>query len=232
MKRPLVIGHRGAPHAALENTLDSFRAAIDVGVDMFELDVQQSADGFLVIFHDYDLSRLANDSRLISEMTLDEIQQVDLGGGRSIPVLEEVLDLAKGRVKVNVEIKVPDIEKPVLNVVRQVGILDDILFSSFYHGVLAKIRELEERANTGVLYSQPIEDVANYARSLDANAINPLFFLLEPSIVADAHANGLKVYPWTVNDSEMIMELIKIGVDGIITDCPDICFDALKDLGL
>ncbi|MFW9919896.1 MAG: glycerophosphodiester phosphodiesterase [Candidatus Thorarchaeota archaeon] len=232
MKRPLVIGHRGAPKVALENTLQSFQAAIAMSVDMFELDVQMSADGRLVVFHDYDFVRLANDERMLSDLTYSDIKKINIGGGASAPLLEEVLELAKGRAQVNIEIKSPDVEEVLLHVVKEKGMLDDIIFSSFFHGFLTIIREIEPRARIGLLYNQPIENVVEYAKGLDADAINPLYLTVEPSIVEEAHAQKLNVYPWTVNTQETMVELIKMGVDGIITDVPDICFEVIRSLAI
>ncbi len=232
LNRPLVIGHRGAPRVAMENTLASFEAAIASNVDMIELDVQVSSDGHLIIFHDDDFKSLVGDDRLLSEIPFEEILEIGLSKGIKIPELDQVLDLAKGKVMVDIELKAANIEQHVLQLIRDRGMLDDILFSSFKHDYLVKIRDLEPYATTGILYSMPIENVTKYAKDLKADAINPLFFTLEPSIVEDAHAEGLKVYPWTPNDKEMISELIKMGVDGIITDVPEICFELFSELGI
>jgi glycerophosphoryl diester phosphodiesterase len=223
MTKPLVIGHRGAPKKILENTLPSFEAAIQMGADMIELDVQESSDGHLVVFHDFDVERLSGQEGMLVSMNLDELKSLDLGHNAFIPTLEEVLDLARGRIKVNIEIKVLDIEELALKAVIDRGMLDDVIFSSFFHDTLMQIQGINLNAKTAILYSSPIEDVVSYANDLRVSAINPLFFLLEPATVEEAHQHSLQIFPWTVNDEAMIEELINMHVDGIITDHPDVC---------
>jgi glycerophosphoryl diester phosphodiesterase len=220
MTKPLVIGHRGSPEVFPENTLQSFESAIQEGADMFELDLQESSDGHLVIIHDFEVDRVSNQEGLVASMNLDELKALDLGNGAVIPTLEEVLDLAKGRIKVNIEIKVPNIEDSALEAVTTKGMLNDVIFSSFIPDILTDIKNQNDAATTAILYSQPIVDPVSYAIELRTSAINPLFFLLEPKIVEEAHQSLLNVFPWTVNDEQMIEELVKMNVDGIITDHP------------
>jgi glycerophosphoryl diester phosphodiesterase len=228
----LVIGHRGAPEQELENTLASFKQAIKIGADGFELDVQETKDGVLVIYHDYDLSRLSCSDALIGETTYDDIQSVKLQGGETIPTLDEVLDFAQGRAVVDIEIKGLDIEEKVLHSVKSHDMLNDVQFSSFYHVVLQRIRELEPEAETGVLYSSPLDDPISYALKLEANAINPLVDLFDPELVVQAHKNGLRVFPWTVNDADTAAEFAKLDVDAIITDVPGTCLSVYKRMNL
>ncbi len=223
MTKPLVIGHKGAPVDSPENTLQSFESAINQGADMVELDLQESSDGHLVVIHDYDVKRVSNQDGLVSEMTLHELKALDLGNGAVIPTLEEVLDLAQGRIKVNIELKVSDIESMALSLVKQRGILEDIIFSSFYHGFLLELKEIDQTATTAILYNKPPEDVVSYAVELGAAAINPLFRNLEPDTVREAHEANLNVFPWTINDENTIEQYLKMGVDGIITDIPGHC---------
>ncbi len=231
LTRPLVIGHRGAPTIKMENTLPAFEAAVSIGADMVELDVQRTSDGHLIVFHDYDFSRLASDEREVSSMSLKEIQSIDLGDSVRIPTLEEVFNQIGHRIRINVEIKIPDIESDVLAIVKRFNLTDRILFSSFIHESVSKIKSLDADVKIAILFNQPIEDLVEYARSLDADAVNPLFFLLEPDLVKTLHANNLEVYPWTVNDEEIIAEFVRMNVDGIITDVPDICINVLDQMG-
>ena len=223
MLKPLVIGHRGAPNKSPENSMQSFESAIHLGADMLELDVRESADGQLVIIHDYDVERVSTKEGLVNEMSLQELRSLDLGEGARIPTLEQVLDTVKGRIKVNIELKVPDIESKTLTIVSGRNMLNDVIFSSFFHRILTDIKEINSKAKTAVLYEQPLENPSAYAVELGAFAINPLYTLLDPEIVSKAHASNLQVYPWTVNDEETIIEMVRIGVDGVITDFPDLC---------
>ncbi|MHA1652851.1 MAG: glycerophosphodiester phosphodiesterase [Candidatus Thorarchaeota archaeon] len=222
MRDVLVIGHRGAAAHAPENTLSSFETAWKMGADMVELDIQLTSDGEMVCVHDYDLERVCGVKQLVSETSLEEIRRLDAGDGSRIPLLAEVLDFCRGKIGVNIEIKVPDIEEQALNMVLERDMRDSVMFSSFFQQTLRHLRELDSFIQTGVLYSEPPESPVQYALDFGATSINPLFFTLTPKIVEQAHDAGLKVFPWTVNDEDMILEMLKMGVDGIISDMPDV----------
>ncbi len=229
MKRPLVIGHRGALAHAPENTLLSFETAWRLGADWIELDVHRTADGILVCIHDDDLIRICGRSEKISTLNWDEIREIDVGQGQHIPSLEEVLQFARDRLGVNIELKMADLEAEVLRCVSSHEMLKSVMISSFMHSSLQIVRSLDSSVMTAVLYSEPMENPVEYAHDLGADAINPLFFTIEPETVKAAHEIGLSVYPWTVNDPDMMTDLINIGVDGIITDYPDIAVHVIKE---
>ncbi|MHA1771919.1 MAG: glycerophosphodiester phosphodiesterase [Candidatus Thorarchaeota archaeon] len=222
MRDRLVIGHRGAAAHAPENTLLSFETAWKMGADMVELDIQFTSDGQIVCAHDYDLSRICGLDALIHDTDYDTIRSLDAGRGEHIPLLSEVLDFCKGKVGVNIEIKEPGVEEPAYQLVQERHMLDDVLFSSFFHDTLRNIRAIDSKAKIGILYNDHLENTIQYATDLKANAINPLFFTITPELVEEAHKAGIKVYAWTVNDEDMMEELLKIGVDGLITDLPDL----------
>ncbi|MHA1909232.1 MAG: glycerophosphodiester phosphodiesterase [Candidatus Thorarchaeota archaeon] len=223
MAKPLVIGHRGAPNVSPENTLQSFESAIQLGADMFELDLQESSDGHLVIIHDYHVERISDHKGMVSNLSLKELQSIDLGNGAFIPTLEEVLDAFKGRIGINIDIKVLGIESKILDMVADRDMMNDVIFSSFFYGILAELKEIDLNATTAVLYEKVLDDPIAYALDLGASAINPSYLLIEPHIIEQAHQNNLQVYPWTVNDEDNMTKLIKMGVDGIITNSPDVC---------
>jgi glycerophosphoryl diester phosphodiesterase len=221
-ERKLVIGHRGAAAHEPENTLLSFRKAIEMGADMVELDVHETVDGKLVCVHDYDLARLCDCKRLISDMTYDEVLEFDVGGGQHVPLLRDVLQLMKGKAGVNIEIKVPDIETGLAHLIAHYDMSSDIVVSSFIHETLVRFRKSDPHTRTGVLFNEPLDDATSYATELGAASLHPLFFTIDSEFVKQAHEADLLVYPWTVNDEEMMLELWNLGVDGIITDCPDV----------
>lgn len=223
---PLVVGHRGAPTIAPENTMLSFQKAWKLGVDMIELDVQATKDRQLVVIHDYELSRLTSIEGYVGEMDYCELVQLDVGEGEQIPLLIDVLSWAKGKVKLNIEIKVPEIEHDSLQLVDDSGMLDSVLFSSFIQSVIEKMKDMNPDASTALLLNEIDQSSIQKARELNANAINPLFFAMPENFVQDAHEAGLEVLPWTVNDRDIMLELIERGVDGIITDLPDIALSA------
>ncbi len=228
MQRPLIIGHRGAPTHAPENTLLSFETAWRMGADWVELDVHSTADGVLVCIHDDDLERVCGRSDLISELRWKEIREIDIGGGQHIPSLDEVFQSARGRFGVNVELKMAGIERDVLKSVATHDMLHSVMISSFIHSTLETVHMLNSNVMTAVLYSEPLEHPAEYAHSIGADAINPLFLTIDRETVMAAHELGLRVYPWTVNDPDIMLELVRIGVDGLITDYPDIAARVVK----
>ncbi len=227
-EKKLVIGHRGAAAYAPENTLLSFQTAVDMGADMVELDVQRTADGQLVCVHDYDLTRLCKCEDLISEMDYDDLVSCDLGDGQHIPLLRNVLETMRGRAGVNIEIKVPEIESEVAILLDDSDMSSHVVVSSFLHEVLATFREIDDITRTGVLFKEPMNDAASYAKELGANCLHPLFFTIEQDLVHEAHEEGLLVFPWTVNDADMMLGLWEMGVDGLITDYPDLGVESRK----
>jgi glycerophosphoryl diester phosphodiesterase len=227
--KTLIVGHRGAPTVAPENTMLSFREAWKIGVDMIEFDLQSTKDGRLVVIHDYELSRLTSREGYVGEMDYSELIELDMGEGEHIPLLADVLDWAKGKVKLNIEIKIPDIEHETLQLVDESGMTDSVLFSSFIQSVVERIKDISANCRTALLLNELDYTSIRTAKELNANAINPLFYAMPKDFVQDAHHVGLEVFPWTVNDREIMMDLVKQGVDGIITDYPDIAISARRE---
>ncbi|MHA2057937.1 MAG: glycerophosphodiester phosphodiesterase [Candidatus Thorarchaeota archaeon] len=221
MASQIIIAHRGASGHAPENTLLSYQRALEFGAHMIELDVHETLDGKLVCIHDSTVNRTTNGSGEVHSSTYKELSELDAGEGERIPLLEDVLKFASGKLMVNIELKVIGVEKQVLDLAEQYGMLSDVMISSFFHGSLATIRDLSELAVTAILTSKPIDKLVRYASDFKVNAINPYHQLVTPELIHDAHCSGLKVYPWTVNDTKTMNELFTIGIDGVITDFPD-----------
>ena len=228
MQECLIIGHRGAAGLAPENTMLAYRTALHLGAPMIELDIHETLDGHLICIHDTTVDRTTNGSGMVSEMTLREIRALDAGLGERIPLLGEVLDLARGSMRVNIELKTLGVEKRLLDLVANRNMLDGILVSSFYHGSILSIKELSPRIPTGALISEPQDGLVSYVVDLGANAVNPLHSLVTHELVEEAHRESLEIYPWTVNDRPRMFELFRCDVDGIITDYPDAGLDALR----
>ncbi len=221
MVEQIIIAHRGASGQAPENTILSFRRALQLGAQMIELDVHETLDGNLVCIHDPTVDRTTNGSGEVHSFTYKELLDFDAGEGEHIPLLEDVLKFASGNLQVNIELKVLEVEKQVLDMVERYEMLQEIIISSFFHGTLATIRSLSEQAPIAILVDKPKDKLVNYARGLKANAINPHYQLVTSEFVQDAHNAGLKIYPWTVNEPKTMKELFTLGVDGLITDFPD-----------
>ncbi|MGH7791719.1 MAG: glycerophosphodiester phosphodiesterase, partial [Thermodesulfobacteriota bacterium] len=136
-RRFFKIAHRGASAYEPENTLRSFKRAMEMGAEMMELDVRFSRDGHLVIIHDKKVDRTTNGRGLVREMTLRELKNLDAGKGEKIPTLEEVFDLGKGTIRYVLELKDRGVEEEVINLVRDKGLIEDVFIASF-HGDLIK----------------------------------------------------------------------------------------------
>jgi glycerophosphoryl diester phosphodiesterase len=217
----LRIGHRGARAYAPENTLASFKKAIEIGVDAVELDVRKTKDNQIVVIHDADVKRTTNGEGLVSELALKEIKSFSAEGGEKIPTLEEVLGFLDKKVKVFVELKEMGIEEQVLSIVHAKKLEKNVVITSFLEDALKKVRELDKDIETGLIYAKHKNPI-KAALELKANYLFALYRFTHTANVQKAHENGLKVIVWTINNPEEVEEYAKKGVDGIASDKPDI----------
>jgi glycerophosphoryl diester phosphodiesterase len=219
----LKIGHRGARAYEPENTLASFRRAIELGVDAIELDVRKTRDNELVVIHNADVNKTTDGNGPVNSFSLEEIQKFVTEKGEHIPTLEDVLDVVGKRVKVLVELKETDAEKNVIELIRRKKLMDDVILISFDEKVLKKIRELDDKVTLGLIYVRHKNPIQS-ALALKAEYLLPLYRFTHSANVKKAHEAGLKVIVWTINTKEEVIEYKKKGVDGIASDRPDILF--------
>jgi len=217
----LRIGHRGARAYEPENTIRSFRKALEIGVDAVELDVRKTKDNKLVVIHDADVKRTTDGKGLVSELTLTEIKAFSTEKGEKIPTLEEVLDFLDKKVKILIELKEVGVERQVLTAIGERGVKKNVIIVSFIEEALQKVRELDKDVETGLIYARH-KNPLKTALELKANYLLPLYRFTHTANVQKAHENGLKVLVWTINKPEEIAEYAKKGVDGIASDKPDI----------
>jgi glycerophosphoryl diester phosphodiesterase len=219
----LKIGHRGARAYEPENTLSSFRRALELGVDAVELDVRKTRDNELVVIHNADVNKTTDGSGAVNELTLEEIQRFVTEKGEHVPTLEEVLDAVARRVKVLVELKETGTEEQVMDLIRKKRLTENVIITSFNEDALRKVRELSDEVETGLIYvrhKNPIQA----ALDLKAEYLLPLYRFTHSSNIQKAHEAGLKVIVWTINNKEEADEYKKKGVDGIASDMPDILY--------
>jgi glycerophosphoryl diester phosphodiesterase len=219
----LRIGHRGAAGHAPENTLPSFRKAVELGCDMTELDVHVCASGEVVVIHDETLDRTTDGKGSVSDHTLSELKRLDAGDGEQIPTLREVLELLRGKIMLNIELKGLSTAEPVYRLVEETGWSnEELTISSFNWGMLTGYKLLDADARIGVLTFKNHQEALEYAEDNKAHSVNPYHILLKKKLVKRAHSKGLKVYPWTPNTVSDIQAEINKGVDGVISDYPDL----------
>jgi glycerophosphoryl diester phosphodiesterase len=219
------VGHRGAAGHEPENTLRSFRRAMDLGADMVELDVQFCGSGELVVIHDETVDRTTDGTGEVAKLTLDELRVLDAGRGERIPTLREVIDLATGGIDINIELKGPGTAAPALEHIERAldrgWKISGFHVSSFRLEELSSIRELSGDVRTGVLYALDDGGIMDFAERNEAYSLNPHHRTVTPDLVEGAHDRGLKVFAWTVNEPKDIARLKGLGVDGIISDYPN-----------
>ena len=222
----LVIGHRGAMGHETENTLASVEKALELGVDMIEIDVFKVRSGEIVVFHDDQVDRLTNGSGNIEEYTLDDLRKLKLIGGHSIPELHQILDLIDARVSLNIELKGAHTAKDVNSIIEYYLAEkdwrpDQFIISSFNWDELQKARESNAAIAIAVLTEDDPLDAIPIAEDLKAVAINPNFKMLNRENMHALKNAGFKVYTWTVNEPNDIIQMKRIGVDGIFTNYPE-----------
>ena len=217
----LCIGHRGARGHAPENTLASVRKAIALGADWIEIDVYW-VDGELVVFHDDRLERTTNGQGLLRSQSFDYLRSLDAGDGEQIPTLAEVFEAAAGKVGINVELKGPGTAEPVVQFLQERGEdLSGVLLSSFRHDELRLVQQLDAEVRLGALFVELPSDAIAQAQVLNAWSINPAKEAVTEAFVVAAHAAGLKVLVFTVNEVAQMEWMRAMGVDGVFTDYPN-----------
>jgi len=226
MKEPLVIGHRGAMGHETENTLPSIQKAMDLGVDMIEIDVFKIKSGEIVVFHDDTVERLTNGPGDIEGYNLIGLKKLIVDGGHQIPMLQDVLKLIDNKVALNIELKgagTADKVNFIMNyyIEKEKWSPENFIISSFNWDELKDMRNYNSEVAIAVLTHENPVDAIPIAEELNAVAINPYFENLNLEAAKAIHSAGFKIYTWTVNEPEDIEAMKNIAVDGIITNYPE-----------
>jgi glycerophosphoryl diester phosphodiesterase len=221
-----ITAHRGSSRYAPENTLSALYRAIEDGADMAEIDVQETADGTLVLLHDSDLMRVAGIPTKIWEVDYNDLRHVDVGSWFSpeftnepLTTLEEALMVAEGRIGLNIELKYNGhdqrLAERVVERVREAGCRHCIITSLSQQG-LARVRELAPEIPIGQIVTAAVGDVTQ----LDVDLLSINQSRVSAGVVLANRAAGLATHVWTVNDIDDMSRMIDTGVDNIITDEP------------
>lgn len=243
MSNSFVISHRGANKYAPQNTLPAFEKATEIGCQGFETDVHITKDGKIVLCHNYTIDETSNGTGLIAEKTLDELKSYDFGAyfgkefvGTKIPTIDEFLSFVETTdiSVLNIEIKSPKenetaIVKETIKAVKEHGLFDRLLISSFDPKLLVEAKQIDKKCKTAFLYAPnrlitytmllwPI----HFAKKIGCDALHPHYFYVNPLYTMAAHKEGIQVNPWTVDSSIAINTMLAFGADGIITNHPDL----------
>ncbi len=236
--RPFVLGHRGASHAAPQNTLAAFRKAADMGADGIELDVHLSRDGVPVVIHNDTVDATTDGKGLVREMTLAQLKALDAGArfaaeftGERIPTLEEVLAEVGARLLTNIELKAGHtaaLAPAVVELIRRMGMESRVWFSSFKPYALYRVRAIAPDIPCGLLYG-PLNPGTLLLRPFTPHeALHPYKDMLTEGSIRRAHQRGLRVFTWTLDDPVAARRLAAWGIDGIITNEPERILEALR----
>lgn len=226
----VVTAHRGASGLAPENTLSSMQAAIENNADFSELDAQETADGVIIVLHDKDLKRTGGKEGNIWELNYADLKNYEVGSwfdkkydGEKIPTLQEVIDLVKGKMKLNIELKMNGHEKKlaerVVKIVEDNNFVDQCIITSFNFDEIKTVRKINKNIKVGYIFSKIPDDVDVFSADCDLLSVNKK--LVDEAFVKKAHDHGKEVHVWTVNEPEDMKRLIALGVESIITNYPN-----------
>lgn len=209
-----------------ENTIRSFKKAIELNVDAIEFDVYVCKTGELIVMHDDKIDRTTNGTGYTQDKTFTELRMLDAGQGEQIPTLEEVLDVIDRKAIVNIELKGSNTALATCQVIQKYVNTKgwstlDFMISSFDHHELNKFKQLYPEVSIGALVDGIPLSYADCAVELNAQSINLCLEFINQDFVNDAHKKGLKVYVWTVNDYDDIAKIKALNVDGIFSNFPE-----------
>ena len=245
-KTPLIWAHRGASEQAPPNTLAAFRLAAELGADGVELDVHLSRDGEVVVIHDDTVDRTTNGHGPVSELTLAELKALDAGSwfdpafaGERIPTLQEVIDAVGHRLFLNIELKqtallrATGLEAEVVRLIEDNQMTDRVIVSSFHPLALRRVKKLNPYIPTALLHGAGPIFIrrAWLAPLIPHEALHPHYSQVTERYVQEAHRRGRRVNVWTADDPEEMRRLLRLGVDGIITNRPALARTTVKEQG-
>ena len=236
-----IFAHRGFSGKYPENTMLAFEKAVEIGVDGIELDVHLTKDNEIVIIHDEDIKRTCDGEGLVKDMTLEELRRFDASatfrgqyGFCGIPTLREYFELVKDTpIITNIELKTGiyeyhTIEQRVIDMVREFGLSDKIIFSSFNHFTVKRCEEIAPEIKRGFLTGDWLYDFGKYTAERNVQCCHPWHISLSEETVKEMHEAGCEINTWTVNEYEDIKKLSAWGVDSLIGNFPDRMIEVLR----
>ncbi len=235
MKNTMVIAHRGASVlAGHDNTLEAFRIAIDLRADMVEFDVRHTSDNVIIVYHDADI-----DGKRISDLTYNRINDIAKKDGYRVPTLEEVLDMCKDKIHLDIELKESGYERRVIEMVKSRFGYNEFSIKSFKDRVSYNVKAIDPRIKTGLLIGREHAGIGvrlneyfpvRRLKRCKADFVSPHYLLCTREFVSRMRRKRIPLYVWTVNEEKMMNRLMRLHVDGIITDRPDVLIIGLNQL--
>lgn len=233
----VVTAHRGASSVAPENTLSAMVAAVEAGAEFAELDVGLSRDGEVVLMHDRTLDRTTNGTGNLGDYSLEELRGLEAGSwfnqgftGEPIPTLREVIRFAKGQLKLNIEIKnsqeEPTIAAAVVDIIRSEDFVEECMVTSFSRETIEEVKRIAPEIMTGFIFG---EDYPDDVFQGGWEVLSSNHKVVDSTFVARAKEGGKKVHVWTVDDRDLMLRLIGLGVDGIISNRPALLLEVLAE---
>lgn len=229
--KPFIYGHRGCAYEP-ENTLRSIKKAIELGIDGVEIDIRRCKSREIVAIHDEKVDRTTNSKGYVKDFNLKDLKKLNAGKGERIPTLEEVIifikkfnDENKKRIKLIIELKDKDLEKDVIKLIKKYNIDNNTIVISFYHQL---IKNIKSKINAGILFVGNPINVSNLAKNADFLFIN--FNYVDKNLIQNAHKYKLKVFVWNIDKIENLKKMLKLKVDGIGSNKPDVIVNYFKKL--
>ena len=246
--RPLVIAHGGNSCAAPQNSHTAFEQAVEIGVDMIELDVNRTSDGHPVIFHGPNLKKTTGLEGSIHNITLGEARKLDVGSWKDeafsnerMLTLQEALDFAHGKVRLAVDLKTVDILPSIVQCIQDADMVDDVVVCGCSANWASQVRACDHRLSVGLNMDADMVSLARenapevlhraYIREATGNHLSPLnmnYRYVSTDLIRKAHLRATQVWAWTVDDADEMRRLIDLGVDGIYTNYPQMLIEVLN----
>jgi glycerophosphoryl diester phosphodiesterase len=237
-----VTAHRGSSQTAPENTLSAFSQAIREGAGYAELDVQETADGEIMLMHDDRALRTTGIDKPMWEVTAAELKGASAGlwfseryANEKVPTLEQVIDTAKGQIKLNIELKnnghQVKLAETSVEIVKRKKFENECIFTSFDPNLLRTVKKADPKLRTGLLVHK-VEGPGAWEKLLsdpDYDALSIAYPLVQPELLTQAKRYGKDIFVWTVNDKDMMKQMLDLGVTSVITDKPDLMIHTLGE---
>ena len=262
IRRPLVIAHQGGDGIWPGDTLYAFEKAVEIGADVLEMDAHITRDGAIVLMHDEEVDRTTDGAGLIENMTLDELKQLDAayqwsndgsktfpyrGQDIQVPTLEELFQrFPQMRYVIEIKLTQNPIDQPLCDLIRRYDMHEKVMVASFHDEAMQNFREICPEIATSASRTE-VRNFVLLGKVFLSGFIAPKYQSIQPPydpkeslnipimterFIREAHAKNIRVEPWTVDDPALMKQYIEWGVDGIMTDRPDLMIEVLQEMGL